>query len=281
MTVEELADHLATQNKRLDLSKPATREEMAKAVTHDIMSGLAKSGDSVGWYDHVPDAAILHVAKNLDPSILSDPEHTFVYKVAQAITSQNQSVYDNAETGYHAYQYWKEHGVLPTSKADIVGGGTQFQAILKNFKLVNALTKELGVDGIQKLFDHTMSVKDMRKAGLTINGESPDHVSEGSIALGPKIGAFYSALNKHFGNLVQDLWFARNMNRMTGTPFQFSESAFRKQAATVKDQIQSGAIDLPKEQSSKILSQIEKVQAAKSLDRAAVFKKAPDLVDLG
>jgi hypothetical protein len=65
MTVEELADHMATQNKRLDLSKPSTREEMAKAITHDIMTGLAKSGDSVGWYDHIPDAAIQHVAKNL------------------------------------------------------------------------------------------------------------------------------------------------------------------------------------------------------------------------
>jgi hypothetical protein len=245
-TVEKLNNYLEKQHKQLDLTKPAVRELMSKAVMHDVMAQVAADGSAVGWYNEVPDYAIRHVAEHLDPSILTNPDHNFVYKVTQAISSQNQGVHDNAETGYHAYQYWKEHGVLPTTKADLVNGGTQFQSILKNFRLVNQLIDEMGVQGVKTLFDTNMTVKEMRGTGLKITGESPDYRMEGSLALGPKIGAFYAALGKHFQNLVMDLWFSRSANRMLGTPFSFKETAFRKQMDIVKNQMSDGSIDVPR-----------------------------------
>jgi hypothetical protein len=124
-----------------------------------------------------------------------------------------------------------------------------------------------------------MTVKEMRKYGLEVNGEAPSYRMPASLAFGPKIGAFYANLNKNFNPLVQDLWFNRSMNRMTGNMFSFSEGAFRKHAQVVKDQIASGAIDMPEAQATKITSQIDRLLQSPSITRNAVLTKAPTLVD--
>jgi hypothetical protein len=286
MSVEEFADHLEKQHKPLDISNPRTRQRMADASTHDLMTEVAKNGNGVGWYETIPPAAMKYVADNLDPTILKTPENTFFYKVAQAISSQSQDVFDNTETGYHAYQYWKEHGELPTTKKDLVGGGIQVNSILDNFKLVNELQKRLGTDELMDLFNRTLTVKEMRDLGLTVNGEAPDFKMEGSLALGPKIGAFFSNLNGHFNNLVMDLWHSRAMNRMSGDMFQFSNTAFKKQAEMVRSQINSGEINdghvpVSDQRAAKMLDEIDKVQSTPDdkLTRRAAMKLAPTLMD--
>jgi hypothetical protein len=60
------------------------------------------------------------------------------------------------------------------------------KSILGNFKLVNDLTKKLGVDGVTDLFNKEMPVSDMKKLGLKISSESPDYRMQGGLALGPK-----------------------------------------------------------------------------------------------
>jgi hypothetical protein len=286
MTVEQFAEHLEKQHKPLDVSNPRTRQRMADAATHDVISEVAKNGNGVGWYETIPPAAMKYVTDNLDPSILKTPENTFYYKVAQAISSQSQDVFDNTETGWHAYNFWREHGELPTSKKDLVGGGIQVNSILGNFKLVNELQKRLGTDELMDLFNRTLTVKEMRDLGLTINGEAPTFKMEGSLALGPKIGAFFSNLNGHFNNLVMDLWHSRAMNRMTGDMFQFSNTAFKKQAEIVRSQIKSGEINdehvpVSDERAGKMLDEIDKVQATPDdkLTRKEAMKLAPTLMD--
>jgi hypothetical protein len=59
--------------------------------------------------------------------------------MAQAITSNGQDVFANAETGYMAYKFWKERGVLPTEQKDLVGGGIKHGAMTKTFALINRL----------------------------------------------------------------------------------------------------------------------------------------------
>jgi hypothetical protein len=279
-TVEELADHLRKNyGKNMDLSKESHRAELARAVTHDIMVRLAEKGSGVGWYEVIPDAAIRYLADNLDHSILSTPENAFIYKAAMAIGSQGQSVYDNIETSYWAYKHWQEHGVLPTEKEDIVGGGKNINQIANNFAKVNRLVAKHGIEGTDKLFNDVKTVKEMEAAGLDIGQEDRNHPMQGSLTLGPKVGAFHAALNKHFEALVMDLWFNRTMNRMRGDMFAFEESPFRKQANTVKAQLESGEISLPDAQRSKILSEIDKLQATKKLTRQNIPKIAPTLLD--
>jgi hypothetical protein len=245
MTIEQFAEHLEKQNKALDLADPKSRKAMILAVTHDIMSQLAKNGNSVSWYDVIPDAAMRYLNDHLDSSILENPENTFHYKLAQAISSQDQDVFDNAETGYSAYRYWMDHGRLPTEKADIIGGGTKVNSILNNFRRINELEDKHGTQGLMDLLEQKMSVKQIKELGLDVGREDPKHETQVSVTLGPKIGAFYAALQKHFENLVMDKWFIRSMRRMAGSMMRFSDSAFRKQAATVRQQLTDGQIDLP------------------------------------
>ena len=280
MSVEELADHLRQHyGKNMDLTKESHRAELASAVTHDIMTRLADKGSGVGWYEVIPDAAIRYVADHLDPSISKNPENAFMYKAALAIGSQGQSVYDNIETSYWAYKHWMDHGELPTAKKDIVGGGKNINQIMGNFDKINRLVDKHGIDGTEKLLDTVATIKEMKKAGLDVGKEDASHSMQGSLYLGPKVGAFHAALNKHFENLVMDLWFNRSMNRMKGDMFKFDESPFRKQANMVKDQLNSGELNLPDAQKSKILSEVDKINNSKKVTRQNIPKMAPTLLD--
>lgn len=279
-SVEELADHLRQHyGKNMDLTKESHRAELASAVTHDIMTRLAEKGSGVGWYEVIPDAAIRYVSDHLDPSIGASPENSFMYKVALAIGSQGQSVYDNIETSYWAYKHWMDKGVLPTNKSDIVGGGKNINQIRNNFDKINRLIDKHGIQGTEDMLEKVATVKEMREAGLPIGKEDANHSMQGSLYLGPKVGAFHAALNKHFENLVMDLWFNRTMNRMKGDMFAFDESPFRKQANTVKDQINSGELSLPDTQRNKMLSEIDKINNTKKLTRQNLPKMAPNLLD--
>jgi hypothetical protein len=76
-----------------------------------------------------------------------------------------------------------------------------------------------------------------------------------------------------------DLWINRSMNRMTGNMFKFEESSFRGHAENVKQRQLAGDIDVPAAKSAKMLSEIDKIQAAKSLTGGSLDRMAPTLLD--
>lgn len=139
-SVEELADHFDKTHKKLDISKESVRQSMADAVTHDILSEISHNGSGISWYDVIPDAAMRYVADHVDSSILANPENTLYYKMAQAVSSNGQDVFANAETGYMAYKFWREHGELPTEQKDLVGGGIKHGAMTKTFAMITDFT---------------------------------------------------------------------------------------------------------------------------------------------
>ena len=263
MTNEQLGNFVGANHDKLDISQPDVRDRMAHAMTYDIMDALSKNGNAQGWYDETVDRSINHVAQRLDPTILSNPENQRMFKLAVAITSQGQKVHPNFESGYLAYQHWKQTGEMPTSR-DVFGGGVNAEAMEKNFAKVNQLKNKLGSDGFRDFLEQPISVRDLKKNyGIKVANESADMTLPGAAALGPKIGSFYSNLNKHFDTITMDLWLARTMHRMQGDMFGYSESAFRNQIGELKDRINNDEINLPDAQKNRILRQIDTMENVK------------------
>jgi hypothetical protein len=275
--VENLGDWIESKNGKLDLNDPKVRNQMARAATYDVMKRLSGDASGLDWYDKIPDEAVKYVAQHLDPSIDANRENRMMYRLGLAVTSNGQNVYNNAETAYHAYQYWKDHGELPTDPKDFVGGGVKIKAMISSFQKLNALKDKLGAQGLEDLLDKKMTVRQMRDYGLDISGEAPDHPTYAALSLGPKIGQFYSALGKHFDALVMDMWFKRTMNRMTGGMFRFSPTAFKSQVGELGRSIRSGEVEMPDEQKAKILDEIDAIQNHEDMTRAQAIREMPEL----
>jgi hypothetical protein len=281
LTNEGLGNFIRDNHEQLDISKPETRDRMADALTYDIMHALSKNGNAQGWYDDTVDRALNHIAANLDPSILKNPENELMFKLATAVTSQGQKVHPNFESGYKAFQYFKENGELPTDRS-VFGGGVNAQAMEQNFAKINQLRKELGTDGLRDFLEKPMSVRELgTKFGVDVSGESKNSVLPGAAILGPKIGSFFGNLNKNFDSITMDLWLARTMHRMQGDMFGFSESAFRNQISDMRDRINNDEVNLPDAQKNRILRQIDTLDNVKegSLTRERALRSGKAIAD--
>jgi hypothetical protein len=282
LSVEQLADYFEKRHTPLDLAKDDSRQKLADAATYDVMRALSKDGSAVGWYDDTVDKALRHVADRLDPSILHDPTNAMWFKLATAVTSQGQNVFDNFDSGFRAYQSWKKTGKLPTDPK-VFGGGTKSQAMVKNFERLNQLRDQYGDQGLKKILETRISMRELKKEyGIDVAGESKGYQMEGAAMLGPKIGSFYNNLNKRFDSTTMDLWFSRTMRRMTGDIFAYSEPSFRKQLSTLQNHLEAGEVPglFPKD-ATELSKQIDKALAVKegALDRSRAMKVAPDLID--
>jgi hypothetical protein len=237
---EQIGEYYDANNPKLDYEKEEHREHVSDAVVHDIMHSLAgtttegKPSHAYGWYNRTIRKSLKKAAE-IAPKILDDPDHELAFKLAWAITSQNQDVFPNTESTWHAYRYFVKHGRLPESR-DVFGGGPYAEQMENNFKKINKLwhgdpdvegDEGLGSDGLRKMLMKRMTVGELKKQypGLDVGGELTHHVVNGAMMLGAKIGAFFSNLNGDFDPTTMDLWFSRNMNLMAGNMFAFSDEA--------------------------------------------------------
>jgi hypothetical protein len=301
---EDIATHFEARNPRLDYSNPAHRKKAADALTHDIMRSLATNPSSYGWYDSTVDKALDKISE-VAPEIKTDPAHAMAMRLAMAVTSQGQKVIPNFESAYKIYRYWKENkGKFPVMDPeewkDRFGGGTKRDAMIKNFQKLNDLWDKHGLEGLKKILETPITVGELKsKHDLKVSGEAVDHTLPGAAFMGPKIGIFYSNLNKIFHHTTMDLWFSRNLNRIAGNMFKFSPEALQKggpepggdedeeeeegaeakpsQLERLERAIGKGATGLSKEEHKKMLSEISTLKGAKDLSRLKAMQLAPTL----
>jgi hypothetical protein len=300
---EEVAKHFEARNPRLDYSKDTDRKKAALAMTHDIMRNLAANPKSYGWYDSTVDKAMNKIAE-VAPEIKSDPAHAMALRLAMAVTSQGQKVVPNFESAYKIYRYWKQTGKFPVMDPDEwkdqFGGGTKRDAMIKNFEKLNELWDKHKLGGWSEILKTPITVGELkREHDLTVSGEAADHTLPGAAFMGPKIGIFYSNLNKIFHHTTMDLWFSRTLNRLAGNMFKFSPSALTKgggEAGGEEDEEEpdeksqqsqldrleavmksTGLSGVSKEDHKAIAGEMDKLRNAKDLTRLQAMKLAPTL----
>jgi hypothetical protein len=276
---EGIGEHFDATNPKLDYSKEEHRQKAADAVVHDIMHSLAgtttgKPSTAYGWYDRTVRKAMAKVGQ-IAPKILTDPDHALAYKLGLAITSQGQDVFPNAESAWHIYQHWLKNGEMPTDRK-VFGGGTKAEAMEANLTKVNDLWKKHGPEGLQKILMSRMTSRDLKANYGLDSGEKADHVVNGAMGLGPKIGAFFSNLNGDFSPTTIDLWFSRNMNLMAGNMFGFSDKATRQDRTEKGEVVKSHLSELKDLLDSGKLTSVPPKQAAKMARELGALQKVPE-----
>jgi len=284
-TKETIGKHFDAVNPKLNYAKDAHRQQAADVLTHDVMRGLSKNSSAHGWYDRTVDKT-LHKMSEVAPEILKNPEDELAFKLAVAICSQNQEVHPNFESGYLAYRYWKQNGQMPT-EASVFGGGTKSPAMVGNFNKINELWREHGADGLRKILEHPITIRDLKeKYGIKVGGESPDYVVEGAALLGPKIGSFFNNLNKRFHTTTFDMWASRNLNRLSGSMLKFSPGALLNdtvgkkgprysQLTKLQQLLESGEIAGPEAETMR--REIANLRSLKTVDREKILQVAPTI----
>jgi hypothetical protein len=189
--------------------------ELAKMISAEVAYQMTHSERSgVGWYSSNLRGAMRRFKKAFPE--LKKPENMLAFKLALAITSQEQNVFSNADNAVVAYLAWRHTGNFAS-----YGSGGKSGAMVSNFEKLNALyeNEEFGGDWkkIQKFLTDYHSVKKLRDDGWNITDELVDQELPGSIILGAKIGGgFFSNLQGNYKLLTMDLWFMRTAGRLIG-----------------------------------------------------------------
>lgn len=220
MTSQDIARFFNERNRRLDISCAEDQKQIVEALTSDVMRHISEHADSYEWNRRMVEKAMKKIA-DLNPALIDNTEDSFMFKLAAAVTSQNQDVFENFASAYHAYRYWKERGELPTN-GDFFDGGVKTDSMEAHFEKVNRLLKDHGYRQTAIVLAAPISVKDLEtylgvKASAGLKGDA----ARGSIMLGPKVGACFGNLNGLFDDVTATLWFTRTMNQLCGNMFAF------------------------------------------------------------
>ena len=201
------------------------KEYLVDAYMNETLNAIAAYPDALGWYDSRITGA-MSLMSLLHPELATDPDAASAFKIALAITSNGNKVYDNFVEANRQYKYYKENGRFDESRPI----GNQVGGILSNLKFAN---EALGVMSMEELTRFlttkhkvgSLSYRDSagKKKNL-ISGFGVNEEVYGAAVFGPKIGnGFFMNLYGVFDQLTMDRWFMRQYGRLTGTLLDFDQ----------------------------------------------------------
>lgn len=201
------------------------KEYLVDAYMNETLNAIAAYPDALGWYDSRITGA-MSLMSLLHPELATDPDAASAFKIALAITSNGNKVYDNFVEANRQYKYYKENGKFDESRSI----GNQVGGILSNLKFAN---EALGVMSMEELTRFlttkhkvgSLSYRDSagKKKNL-ISGFGVNEEVYGAAVFGPKIGnGFFMNLYGVFDQLTMDRWFMRQYGRLTGTLLDFDQ----------------------------------------------------------
>lgn len=197
-----------------DSRTAGAKAAIAASLADEIITALSKHNNARGWYEAKVTAAMQQFAR-AHPEIADDPARGSLFRALLAITSNGQKVLPNAERADYLYQGWKDTGRFET---DSSWGSARSPQINGALKLLQRLLDERGLEATVEFLNRKTTVRDLKKAGFSVTGDSPDHTVWGSAIFGPKVGAgFYPNLHGDFSPVTMDLWLMRTWNRTNGS----------------------------------------------------------------
>ncbi len=246
-TIEPLADNFAVSRFLMDrsladlggnsLTGPSVEGDnlIATMLSEEVMYALSRTDapTSLTWYTDAIErmiavASLLHPEISSDEAAANHPSGRFktalearvVLFTAIAITSQNNSVTENARYGLEQFRHFVETGrFLPKVYG---ANGTAIYSNLERFNFILSRTNG-DLTRFHRLMTMELSMRDLVKFAarfdIKIGGkELADETVYGSMIFGPKVGnGFLQNLLGNHKPITIDLWFMRTWGRYTGT----------------------------------------------------------------
>ena len=191
---------------------------LVDAYVYETLVAIQAYPDALGWYDYKTRAA-MEVMSLIHPELKTDPMAAVAFKIAVAVTSNGNKVFDNFKEADRQYEYFKNNGKFDNEKSI----GTQSAGIKSTLNLVNNVLNRMTMEEFNSFLTSKFRAGDLKyiskgKSKTLLSGFNVNTEVYGASIFGPKIGnGFFMNLNGQFDQLTMDRWFMRQFGRLTGT----------------------------------------------------------------
>jgi DNA repair protein RadC len=191
---------------------------LVDSYINETLVAIQSYPDALGWYDAKTKAAMATMSL-IHPELESDVAAQAAFKIAVAVTSNGNKVFDNFKEADRQYKYYKKYGKFD-SKYSI---GTQSKGIKDTFKFTNMVLDKMSMENFATFLTSKFNAGDLKyikggKKTPLLSGFTVDTEVYGASIFGAKIGnGFFMNLYGQFDQLTMDRWFMRQYGRLTGT----------------------------------------------------------------
>lgn len=191
---------------------------LVDSYINETLIAIQSYPDALGWYDAKTKAAMATMSL-IHPELETDVAAQAAFKIAVAVTSNGNKVFDNFKEADRQYKYYKKYGKFD-SKYSI---GTQSKGIKDTFKFTNMVLDKMSMENFATFLTSKFNAGDLKyikggKKTPLLSGFTVDTEVYGASIFGAKIGnGFFMNLYGQFDQLTMDRWFMRQYGRLTGT----------------------------------------------------------------
>jgi predicted GNAT family acetyltransferase len=213
-----------------EITKPSAILKRSIKIAEDEINHwmMENGGEGLGWYKKMAGAAI-DALKELHPE-LDDPTRQTIFKALWTAHSYGTKPTENIEQAERNFTNYEKTGKIAYDQGytDPETGETKkwsgHSGNVYTLAKTQHLIDDLGEDGAARWLTekHTWpEIKaEFEKAGLNVSKSGipffPDGTTYGSMAFGPKGGAFFLNLNGIHDFTTVDIWGARGLRRWEG-----------------------------------------------------------------
>jgi hypothetical protein len=255
---------------------------LVDAYLNETLIAINSYPDALGWYDYKTRAA-MEIMSLIHPELKTDADAQATFKIAVAVTSNGNKVFDNFKEANRQYEYFKNNGKFDSSKSI----GTQSSGIKSTFKLTNDILSKMSMAEFTEFLTSKFRAGDLKyldkkgKKVALLSGFNVDTIVYGASIFGPKIGnGFFMNLYGQFDQLTMDRWFMRQYGRLTGTLIK-RDNAKIKSGAQRLAAAKSALTASDKKILSGIIPGYGKMNAAElatKINRASINKEKRDML---
>ena len=197
---------------------------LVDAYLNETLTAIEAYPDALGWYDARITGA-MSLMEKLHPELATDKDAASTFKIALAITSNGNKVYDNFVEANRQYEYYKENGKFD----DTYSIGDQRAGILSTLAFTNKALESMSMADFTAFLTTKYRAGDLKymkdgKKTPLLPGFAVDEEVYGASIFGPKIGnGFFMNLYGEFNQLTMDRWFMRQFGRLTGTLLDYDQ----------------------------------------------------------
>jgi uncharacterized protein (UPF0218 family) len=263
------------------------KDYLVDAYLNETLTAIEAYPDALGWYDARITGA-MSLMEKLHPELATDKDAASTFKIALAITSNGNKVYDNFVEANRQYEYFKENGKFDETYSI----GDQRAGILSTLAFTNKALESMSMADFTAFLTTKYRAGDLKymkdgKKTPLLPGFAVDEEVYGASIFGPKIGnGFFMNLYGEFNQLTMDRWFMRQFGRLTGTLLDYDQKKVdagtkrlnratkalaKRNGAKLSDMIPGWDKMSAEELSNKIQ------KASMDLKKRAIFKSNPKL----